>query len=197
MTATTEHTRGELARVRAELQAARRQLAQAAIDYAATPDGAAETYRRFELATDPAQRSSLQETYLAGLQSASQEYEQRLARGAATDRDGYLQVIAVGDFASPVTRALITHRIMATYRSGPAALASQKATVHLMLLEPDDITRRRTRVSTPAPLGVVAATLADIITTAWGDTATRTRLTDFLGNAAESLDRALTALDRR
>lgn len=192
-----EHTRRELARVRAELHTARRQQAQAAIDYASTPDGAAETYRRYELTADPTERAALQATYLAGLHAASQEYEQRLARGSATDRDGYLQAIPVGDFTNPVTRTLITHRVMATYRSGPAAIASESAIVHLMVLESDNITRRRARVAAPAPLGVVTATLADIITTACREPATRARLIEFLGPAADELPHALTSTGHR
>lgn len=193
-----EGTRRELARVRADLHAARRQQAQAAIYYAATPDGAAETYRRYELTAEPADRAALQATYLAGLHAASQEYEQRLIRGSATDRDGYLQALPVGDFANPVARTLIAHRVMATYRSGPAAIASESAIVHLMLLESDNVTRRRARVAAPAPLGVVAATLADIITTAYSQPTTRARIVEFLGTAAaDELQHALTPTDHR
>lgn len=193
-----ERTRRELAHVRAELHAARRQQAEAAIDYASTPDGAAETYRRYELTADPADRAALQATYLAGLHAASQEYEQRLARGSATDRDGYLQAIPVGDFTNPVAQTLIAHRVMATYRSGPAAIAAESAIVHLMLLEPDNTTRRRARVAAPAPLGVVTATLADIIATACNEPAARARITEFLGPpAADQLQHALTQADHR
>ena len=183
----------ELARVRSQLAVARRQQAQAAVEYASTPDGAAETFRRYELAATEAERDELRNTYLAGLQLASQEYEQRVARGSATARDGHLQTVQVGAFTDPVARALIAHRVMATYRSGPAAMTAGSVTMHLFVLLPDGVNRRRARITTPAPLGTVTATLADVIATAWADKATRVRITDLVGpTAATDLDAAIT-----
>lgn len=174
----------ELANVRRELAQARRDLATAAVEYASTPAGAAETYRRYELAPAGAERDTLRATYLTGLEMAAQEYEIRCVRGSASDRDGYLQTLPIGSFDDPVARALITHRVMATYRSGPAALDSGAVSVHLLRLLPDGTTRRRARLTASAELGTVAATLADIVADAWDAETTRARLMEFLGRSA-------------
>lgn len=174
----------ELIDVRRALAEARRQERAAAVEYAATPDGAAETYRRFELASTEPERAELQEIYLAGLDLASQEYIQRQERNAASARDGDLQVVPVGEFTDPVARALISQRVMATYRSGPAALSSGNVTVNLLILLPDSVTRRRARLSVHADLGIITGSLADVITTAWRDTKTWARISELIGAAA-------------
>ncbi|OWM07850.1 hypothetical protein B7435_07130 [Mycolicibacterium peregrinum] len=176
----------ELIDVRRALAEARRQERAAAVEYAATPDGAAETYRRFELASTESERAELQEIYLAGLDLASQEYIQRQERNAASARDGDLQVVPVGEFTDPVSRLLISQRVMATYRSGPAALSSGTVTVNLLILLPDSVTRRRTRLSAHADLGVITGSLADIITTAWRDAKARARISELIGAAASN-----------
>ncbi|EUA65492.1 hypothetical protein I553_10789 [Mycobacterium xenopi 4042] len=91
-----EQKRRELAEVRRQLGAARERLRRAAIEYAATPDGAAEMFRRYELADDEQYRRVLRVTYLAGLAAAAEEYEQRCALGNQTQYDGPLEAIPVG-----------------------------------------------------------------------------------------------------
>lgn len=170
-----------LADIRQQLAQARRELASAAVQYASTPDGAAETYRRYELAAPGPVRDTLRTTYLNGLEMASEEYEERRARGSASARDGYLHTVPVGDFADPITGLLIGHRVMGTYRSGPWAVTVGAVEIHLLRLLPDGVTRWRIRVAAPAELGCVGAPLADILTQAWQQTDGPARLEKFLG----------------
>jgi hypothetical protein len=188
----------ELANIRRQLAQARRELAAAAVEYASTPDGAAETYRRYELASVGNERDTLRATYLAGLAMAAQEYEDRRARGSASDRDGYLQALPVGSFENPIARALVAHRVMATYRSGPVAMNTGAVSVHLLRLLPDETTRRRARLTASAELGTVAVSLADIVADAWEAETTRARLADFLGRSAlDDVQAAVSARGRR
>jgi hypothetical protein len=196
-TMTYEPTREELLReletVQAKLNKARRRRDADAIAYASTPDGAAETLRRYELARDDDERKSLKTTYLSGLAMAGEEYEERLNRGNAGDNDGPLAVIPVGSFRDPLTKTLVEHRIMATFRHTPASLDTNTVTITLLRLLPDQQTRKRLRLDTTAELDV----LADVITTAWTDPATQKRLRAFLGDAAEPIDTAIQQRDHR
>ena len=76
-TMTQEPTREELLRelgkVQSKLEKARRRRDADAIAYASTPDGAAETFRRYELARDDRERKELKTTYLSGLAMAGEE----------------------------------------------------------------------------------------------------------------------------
>lgn len=191
MTASTtdraELTR-RLAHVRAQLTTARRARDEAASLYASTPDGAAETYRRYELATGT-DKQRLRDLYLAGLALADTEYQRRVTLGNATPGDGPLQIIPVGDLNSPITRALIEHRIMGTLRNGPDLAATETARVTLLRLAPNGRTRTRLTITTPAPFGIITDTLTDIITTTAKHPKDAARLTKFLGTAAtESLN---------
>ncbi|MCA2249766.1 hypothetical protein JF729_18475 [Mycobacterium intracellulare] len=170
-----------LADIRRQLAQARRELATAAVEYASTPDGAAETYRRYELAAPGPDRDVLRATYLSGLEMASHEYEERRSRGSASVRDGYLHTVPVGDFADPITQLLVRHRVMGTYRSGPWAVTGGVVEIHLLRLLPDGATRWRARVAAPAELGCVDTSLADILTQAWQQTDGSARLEKFLG----------------
>lgn len=198
---TQEPTREELLReldkVQAKLDKARRRRDADAIAYASTPDGAAETFRRYELTRDDHERKALKTTYLAGLAMASEEYEERRTRGNAGDNDGPLAVVPVGSFRDPLAKALVEHRIMATFRNSPASMETNTVTLTLLRLLPDLQTRKRLRVDVAAELGVLAEDLADVIATAWTDPATQKRLRGFLDDAAESIDAALQQRNRR
>lgn len=159
-----------LADIRRQLAQARRELAAAAVEYASTPDGAAETYRRYELTIPGSERDVLRTTYLRGLELAGQEYEERCARGSASDRDGYLHTVPVGNLADPMAQLLVRHRVMGTYRSGAGAVDGGVVEIHLLRLLPDGATRRRARVSAPAELGCVDTPLTEILTRAWQKT---------------------------
>lgn len=195
-TMTQEPTREELLReldkVQAKLDKARRRRDADAIAYASTPDGAAETFRRYELARDDQERKALKTTYLSGLAMAGEEYEERLARGNAGDNDGPLAVIPVGPLRDPIAKALVEQRIMATYRNSPASMDANVVTVTVLRLLPDGQTRKRLRIDTPAELGVLTADLADVITTAWNDPATQKRLRAGLDDAADVIAAAIT-----
>lgn len=185
------HLQRDLTRVRAQLEKARAQKHESAITYASTPDGAAETYRHYELAATE-DKPKLREIYLAGLAMSADEYAKRHELGNASTNDGPLQAIPVGDFSSPVTAVLISHRIMGTYRNAPPAAAPVSVQISLMRLEPDDTTRRRMRLTVPTEMGVFTNTLADVITSARRDRKTWPRLRAFLGpDAAKALDDAL------
>lgn len=173
---TREEVLRELDDVRAKLAKAKRRRDADAIAYAATPDGAAETFRRFELAQDAAERKQLKSTYLTGLTMAAEEYEQRLARGNDSPADGPLAVIPVGPLSDPVTKVLVTQRIMGTFRSSAASLDTHTVTVTLLRLLPDGQTRKRARIDTIAELGTLTADLVEVIVAAWADTGTRNRL---------------------
>lgn len=194
-TMTTEPTREELLheldKVQAKLEKARRRQAAAAIAYASTPDGAAETFRRLELARDEQERKALKTTYLAGLAMAGDEYEERLTRGNADDNDGPLAVIPVGPFRDPLAKALVEQRIMATFRTTPGSVETNKVSVTLLRLLPDQQTRKRMRLEAAAELGVISANLTEVMATAWSDPATQRRLRTFLEEAAEPIDTAL------
>lgn len=192
---TQEPTREELLReldkVQAKLDKARRRRDADAIAYASTPDGAAETFRRYELTRDDTERKALKTTYLSGLAMAGEEYEERLTRGNAGDTDGPLAVIPVGSFRDPLAKALVEQRIMATFRNSPASMETNTVTLTLLRLLPDLQTRKRLRLDVAAELGVLAEDLADVIATAWTDPATQKRLRGFLDDAAEPIDAAL------
>ena len=189
-TATIEDIEAARREVQTELEAARRKADAAAIAYASTPDGAAETYRRFEMAADQTTRKELKSTCLAGLAMANQEYLQRQSLGNAGPNDGPLEVIPTGSLTEPIEpliRALIEQRIMGTYRSSTTAFDTERVQATLMRLEPDGKTRHRLRIQTPAPSGIFTATLAEVITNAFTDTTTHTRLLGFFGDAAETI----------
>ena len=171
----------ELAAVRRQLGAARARLRRAAVEYAATPDGAAEMFRRYELADDEQYRRVLRVTYLAGLAAAAEEYEQRCALGNQTEADGPLEAIPVGDFADPVARALVEQRVMGSLRNGPAVIESGQVVVWLMRLRPDARTRKRLRIVCASELGVFAPTLAQVVVAALADPRTRERVVEFVG----------------
>ncbi|KMV21771.1 hypothetical protein H7I87_13320 [Mycobacterium timonense] len=176
-----EQKRRELAEVRRQLGAARERLRRAAIEYAATPDGAAEMFRRYELADDEQYRRVLRATYLAGLAAAAEEYEQRCALGNQTQYDGPLEAIPVGDFADPLARALVEHRVMGSLRNGPSVIESGQVVVWLLRLMPDGRIRKRLRIVCDAEPGVFAPTLAQVVAGALGDPRTRERVVDFVG----------------
>lgn len=175
----------ELARIRAQLDKARGVADEKAIEYAATPDGAAETYRRYELAAG-GERERLRVVSLAGLAMSDEEYQRRVQLGNASAHDGPLQVIAVGPLESEPVRVLVAHRVMGTLRSGPDLAAGQSARIKLMRLAPDGKTRHRLSVSYPAPFGIFTATLAEVIAAVAADPAVRGRLVEFLGAAASA-----------
>lgn len=194
-TMTQEPTREELLReldkVQAKLDKARRRRDADAIAYASTPDGAAETFRRFELARDEHERKTLKTIYLSGLAMAVEEYEERLSRGNAGDSDGPLAVVPVGSFRDPLAKALVEQRVMATFRNSPASVDTNTVTITLLRLMPDLQTRKRLRLDATAELGVLADDLADVIASAWADPATQKRLRSFLDDAAEPVDAAI------
>lgn len=196
-TMTQEPTREELLReldkVQAKLDKARRRREADAIAYASTPDGAAETFRRYELARDNQERKALKTTYLSGLAMAGEEYEERLTRGNAADNDGPLAVVPVGSLRDPLAKTLVEQRIMATYRNSPASMDNNIVTVTVLRLLPDGQTRKRLRIDTPAELGVLTADLADVIATAWNDPTTQKRLRAGLDDAADLVAAAITA----
>lgn len=195
-TVQTPPTRSELLQklrvVQADLAKTRRRCDTDAIAYASTPDGAAETFRRYELAPDEHTRKQLKTTYLAGLSMAADEHEERRRLGNATDKDGPLAVIPVGSFRDPVAKVLVEHRIMATFRVTTNAAHTGQATVTLLRLLPDQ-TRQRLRLRIPAELGVLTDSLSTILTRASKDPATQQRLRRFLGDpAADALATART-----
>lgn len=178
--------RQALAAVRHRLADARERLRQAEVDYASTPDGACETYRRFELAGGP-QRSRLLEVYLAGLSAADQEYRRRRDLGHANAADGPLEALAVWAWEDPLARLLVEHRVMGWVRNGPAAaVSSGRVAVGLIRLLPDGQTRKRLRASCPTDpdLMVFNSPLSTVIRQAWTDPRIRPRLNQFLGAAA-------------
>jgi hypothetical protein len=194
-TTSTEPTRENLARelreVQAQLDRARRRRDADAIAYASTPDGAAETFRRFELSRDEAERKQLKTTYLSGLKMAAEEFEERSKRGNAGANDGPLAVIPVGAFTDPVAKVLVGHRVMGTFRNSTESLETHKATVTLLRLLPDGQTRKRSRVDTTAEFGVLEADLASVVSEAWSDPAVQKRLRSSLLD--EDVAAALTA----
>ena len=185
MTSTEEQqarTLDELADVRRQLAAARERLRRAAIDYAATPDGAAEMFRRYELAADPDERDQLRDIYLAGLASSTEEYQRRCSLGNDTPGDGPVEAIPVGDFSDPVARALIEQRIMGALRIGPAAVTTGEVTVTLVQVLTDGQTRKRLKLSCPAEFGAFCDPLSKVVTDALADTTTAKKVTAFVGS---------------
>lgn len=190
---TPQQLQTELAKVQQQLAKARERRDRDAITYASTPDGAAETYRRFELAPYGSdERKSLKTTYLAGLTMAGEEYEERAQLGNAAANDGPLAVIPVGDLTGqdPLVRTLVEQRVMATFRNTAAALDTNQVTVTLMRLLPSQ-ERKRMRLEVPAELGILTQSLADIIAQAWSDPATQKRLRAFLEEAADAVGAAV------
>lgn len=186
-TPTRDELLRELQDVQAQLDKARRRRDADAIAYAATPDGAAETFRRFELSRDEPERKQLKTTYLSGLKMAAEEYEERRKRNNDSPTDGPLAVIPVGSFTDPLAKALVEQRIMATFRNSAASIETNIVTVTLLRLLPDGQTRKRARVDTEVEFGVLTADLAEVIVAAWADPKTQKRLRgQFLDDAAAS-----------
>lgn len=177
----------QLAQVRDQLAKARHARDKAAALYASTPDGAAETYRRYELASG-ADKHSLRDTYLKGLALAAEEYALRVELGNARPGDGPLQIIAAGDLTNPITLALVEHRVMGTLRNGPDVTATETVRIALFRLAPNGRDRPRLTITAPAPYGIFTATLTDIITTTADDTKYAARLRKFLGPVHERLN---------
>ncbi|MBS1693119.1 MAG: hypothetical protein JST91_12950 [Actinobacteria bacterium] len=177
--------RRALASVRKRLAAARNRLRQAHIEYTSTPDGACETYRRFELA-EGEERAALRQIYLAGLSMADHEYQRRAELGHANDADGPLEALPLGSPQDPLVRQLVEHRVMGWVRSGPAALVSGKVTVGLIRVLADGTSRRRIRLSCAVQdeLGVFTETLAAVVRQALADPPMRERLDEFFGATA-------------
>lgn len=182
----TDELLRQLAHVRAQLAKKRNARDKAAEIYASTPDGAAETYRRYELATG-ATKQRLRDTYLAGLRLAAEEYQRRVELGNATPGDGPLQIIAAGDLTDPITRTLVEHRVMGTLRIGPEATTTETVRIALFRLAPNGRDRPRLTITSPAPFGIFTATLTDIITTTAADPKYAARLRKFLGPVHERL----------
>ena len=177
--------RRALASVRRRLVDARHRLRQAHIEYASTPDGACETYRRFELA-DSEERAALRQIYLAGLSMADHEYQRRAELGHANDSDGPLEALPLGSQHDPLVGLLVEHRVMGWVRSGPAALASGTVTVGLIRVLADGVSRRRTRLrcAVGGEFGVFTETLATVVRQGLADPLMRARLDEFLGATA-------------
>lgn len=197
-TMTAEQIAAELARVQDQLAKARERRDRDAVVYASTPDGAAETYRRFELAAFASpERKRLKTTYLNGLTMAGKEYEERIRLGNAGPNDGPLAVIPVGDTTGgdPLVKALVEQRVMGTFRNTAAAMDTGKVTVTLLRLMPTQ-ERKRMRLEVPAEMGVFTARLSDVIAQAWEDTALQKRLRGFLEDAAEPVAAAIAQRSR-
>ena len=192
-TMTAEQIAAELAKVQEQLAKARERRDRDAVVYASTPDGAAETYRRFELAPfDAPERKNLKTICLNGLEMAGKEHEERIRLGNAGPNDGPLAVIPVGDTtgADPLVKALVEQRVMGTFRNTTAAMDTGKVTVTLLRLLPTQ-ERKRMRLDVRAEMGVFTATLSDVIAQAWADPALQKRLRTFLEDAADSVAAAV------
>lgn len=174
-----------LVTVRRQLAAARVRRGQAEIEYASTPDGACETYRRLELATG-ADRAQLRKLYRAGLAMAAKEYERRLELGHAKEGDGPLDALAVGSADDPLAHCLMVHQVMGWARSGADAVTSGTAQVGLIRLLPDGITRKRMWLTCPVDMDVriVTASLSTVVRMAWADPKRKGALDRFLGAVA-------------
>ncbi|SLH40914.1 hypothetical protein [Mycobacteroides abscessus] len=172
-----------LIQIRKQLAQGRAQEEEAAIVYASTPDGASETYRRYELATE-AEKSRLRRIYLAGLAMSAEEYAKRVELGNEGDIDGPLQVIPVGDLTHPLARVLIEYRVMGTFRNGPEVATIGGTQITLLRLEEDGNTRRRMRLQAAVENGIFTDTLTSIVKTAASTAKTRDRLRKFLGPQA-------------
>lgn len=184
MTSTEERqakTFEDLADVRRQLTAARARLRNAAIEYAATPDGAAEMFRRYELAGAVEQRDELRDIYLAGLAASAEEYQKRVSLGNDTAGDGPVEAIPVGDFTDPIARALIEQRVMGALRCGPAAVTTGEVTVSLLKVMPDGETRKRLKISCAAEFGAFCDPLSKVVTDALADAKISKKVGDFLG----------------
>ncbi|MDA0251731.1 MAG: hypothetical protein O3B27_03245 [Actinomycetota bacterium] len=189
-----EELAAELAKVQEQLAKARERRDKDAVVYASTPDGAAETYRRFELAPyDSAERKILKTTYLNGLTMAGKEHEERMRLGNAGPNDGPLAVIPVGDMtgADPLVKALVEQRVMGTFRNTTAAMDTGRVTVTLLRLMPTQ-ERKRMRLDVEAEMGVFTSRLSDVIAAAWADKSLQKRLRGFLEDAADQIEAALT-----
>lgn len=171
----------ELADVRRQLAAARARLRSAAIEYAATPDGAAEMFRRYELAADAQQREELRDIYLGGLAASTAEYLQRCALNHDTAGDGPVEAIPVGDFTDPIARELIEARIMGSLRCGPSAVTSGQVQVCLLKVSADGQTRQRLKLSHPAELGAMCDPLSQVVIAALNQPTTARKTAEFLG----------------
>ncbi|MFN8073569.1 MAG: hypothetical protein U0R66_17430 [Mycobacterium sp.] len=175
------HTLEELAEVRRQLAVARTRLRTAAIEYAATPDGAAEMFRRYELAATAEQRNELRDIYLAGLAASTEEYQKRVSLGNDTAGDGPVEAIPVGDFTDPVARALIEQRIMGALRCGPAAVTTGEVVVSLLKVMTDGETRKRLKITCAAEFGAFCDPLSKVITDALRDPKTANKVRGFVG----------------
>lgn len=192
---TTTDLQVRLEKVRAELMVARARRDRAAIAYASTPDGMAETVRRWELAS-PDENPGLAAVVAAGVAAADEEYLTRLvnSEGTPADTDGLLRALLLPPAGDPVGEVLAAHRVMGTFRQSDKSLLTGVTRVSLLRLTEAGERVRATVTYSPALLADQdQTTLADVVRSAASRPGPgRERLRQVLGPvAASALDEAL------
>lgn len=161
------------------------------VRYAATPDGAAEAFRAYEIESDIDRRFELLSLYTAGVEESDNEYQTRVGLGHDSEEDGVVQALAV-NINSDLGKLLVQENIYGTIRMSDHIAKSRNVPVTIMRVsDAEKVARRRMNVvlsfdTDPLSLEEV---LGEIVETR----SLHSRLRQVLGAAAESV---FTALER-
>lgn len=174
-----------LSKARADLAKLQTKLSAAHDTYASTIDGAADTYRQYQLCGDTAEKQSLYERYLRGAELSDKEYQSRVSLKHSAYDDGPVCALALDYSDVALSDFLIAEQVIGAYRPSNAMRSGKHTIVTLVRFEGDK--RRRMTLGYPATDGLPPRSLEDVIRFAQESGTYRSRLGAFLGDTAQDL----------
>lgn len=166
--------RRDLKATEAKLNTAERNLKRYREEYAASPDGIAETWRKYEVSGD----LSVRDLYERGVELSLEEFCERVSLGHSDDDDG-AQAAAVLSEGHELTPHLITENVTGTYLNSKNSREDVRTDFTLMRVDVDG-TRRRMSIRVE---GAPPVTLNRVLEIAWSDSNYRSRLRRMLGTS--------------
>jgi hypothetical protein len=175
--------RRDLKATEAKLNTAERNLKRYREEYAASPDGIAETWRKYEVSGD----LSVRDLYERGVELSLEEFCERVSLGHSDDDDGARAafVLAEGHALTPL---LISENVTGTYINSKNSREGFDTDAVFMRVFPDG-TRQRMNIRFD---GECPFTLNAALEQLWNSSGTRNRLKRMLGDSdiPAILDRA-------
>lgn len=175
--------RRDLKATEAKLNTAERNLKRYREEYAASPDGIAETWRKYEVSGD----LSVRDLYERGVELSLEEFCERVSLGHSDDDDGARAafVLAEGHALTPL---LISENVTGTYINSKNSREGFDTDAVFMRVFPDG-TRQRMNIRFD---GECPFTLNEALEQLWNSSGTRNRLKRMLGDSdiPAILDRA-------
>ena len=175
--------RRELKATQAKLETANRRMEKYRLEYASSPDGIAETWRRYETSGD----LNVRDLYARGVELSLEEFCERVSYGHSSDDDG-AQAAAVLSEGHELTPHLVAENVTGTYLNSKNSREDVRTDFTLMRVDVDG-TRRRMSIRVE---GAPPVTLNRVLEIAWSDSNYRSRLRRMLGTSRipEVLDRS-------